>query len=55
VCIAKTLERALHLAIVLERTCKIYMIAQMAGGQVHQLPDEVVEDEQDLWEMMSGY
>jgi len=54
VCIAKTLEKALHLAIVLERTCKIYMISKQVGTPKH-LPDEVVEDEQDLWEMMSGY
>jgi L-fuculose-phosphate aldolase len=55
VCIAKTLKKALHLAIVLERTCKIYTIARMSGGSVYQLPEEVVEDEQDLWEVMSGY
>ena len=54
VCIAKTLEKALHLAMVLERTCKIYMISKQIGTPKH-LPDEVVEDEQDLWEMMSGY
>ena len=54
VCIAKTLEKALHLSIVLERTCKIYMIAKQVGTPKH-LPEEVVEDEQDLWEMMSGY
>lgn len=54
VCIAKTLEKALHLSIVLERTCKIYMIAKQVGNPTH-LPEEVVEDEQDLWEMMSGY
>jgi len=54
VCIAKTLEKALHLSIVLERTCKIYMIAKQVGTP-KQLPAEVVEDEQDLWEMMSGY
>jgi len=54
VCIAKTLEKALHLSIVLERTCKIYLIAKQVGTPKH-LPEEVVEDEQDLWEMMSGY
>ena len=54
VCIAKTLEKAFHLAIVLERTCKIYMISKQVGTP-KRLPDEVVEDEQDLWEMMSGY
>ena len=55
VCIAKTLKKALHLAILLERTCKIYTIAKMSGGEVHHLPEDVVEDEQDVWEMMSGY
>jgi len=55
VCIAKTLEKALHLAIVLERTCKIYTISNTAGIGAKQLPKDVVEDEQDLWEMMSGY
>ena len=54
VCIAKTLEKAFHLAIVLERTCKIYMISKQVGTP-KRLPDEVVEDEQDLWVMMSGY
>jgi L-fuculose-phosphate aldolase len=54
VCIAKTLEEALHLAILLERICRIYMIAKQAGTPTH-LPAEVVEDEQDVWEMMRGY
>jgi L-fuculose-phosphate aldolase len=54
VCIAKTLTKALHLAIVLERTCKIYMLAKQAGTP-KLLPNDVVEEEQDLWEMMSGY
>ncbi|MHA1494646.1 MAG: class II aldolase/adducin family protein [Candidatus Thorarchaeota archaeon] len=55
VCIAKTLEKALHLAIVLERTCKIYTISATGSIGAKHLPDEVVEGEQDLWEMMSGY
>ena len=55
VCVAKTLKKALHLAILLERICKIYMLAKMSGGKVYHLPDDVVEDEQDLWEVMSGY
>lgn len=54
VCIAKTLKDALHLAILLERICKIYMIAKQTGTPTH-LPEEVVEDEQDVWEMMRGY
>ncbi len=54
VCIAKDLKKALHLAIVLERTCKIYMLAKQVGTPKH-LPDDVVEEEQDLWEMMSGF
>lgn len=55
VCIARTLGQALHLAIVLERTCKIYQITQMADGAAHHLPEDVVEDEQDIWEMMRDY
>ena len=55
VCIAKTLEKALFLSILLERTCKIYLIAQTGDGRSYRLPKEAVEDEQDLWEMMSGY
>jgi L-fuculose-phosphate aldolase len=55
VCIAKTLEKALHLAILLERTCKIYLIAKSGDGAAHTLPKDAVDDEQDLWEMMRGY
>ena len=55
VCVAKTLKKALHLAVLLERICKIYMIAHTSGNTVYHLPDNVVEDEQDLWEVMSGY
>ncbi len=54
VCIGKTLKEALHLAIVLERTCRIYLIAKQSGTP-HHLPEEVVEDEQDVWEMMRGF
>lgn len=54
VCIAKTLKESLHLARLLERICKIYMIAKQTGTPT-QLPEEVVEDEQDVWEMMRGY
>ena len=52
VCIARTLERALYLAIFLERTCKIYQITEMAEGSAHHLPEDVIEDEEDLWEIM---
>ena len=55
VCIAKTLEKALHLAIVLERTCKIYTLSTIGSIGATSLPTSVVEDEQDIWEMMSGY
>jgi len=54
VCIARTMKEALHLAILLERICKIYMIAKQVGTPIH-LPEEVVEDEQDVWEMMRDY
>lgn len=54
VCIGKTLKEALHLALILERTCEIYLIAKQVGTP-HHLPEEVVEDEQDVWEMMRGF
>lgn len=54
VCYAKTLKHALFLSILLERACKIYMLAKQVGTPV-ELPDEVVEDEQDLWEMMREF
>jgi L-ribulose-5-phosphate 4-epimerase len=54
VCIAKTLKDALFLSILLERACKIYMTAKQVGTPI-ELPEDVVEDEQDLWEMMSEF
>jgi L-fuculose-phosphate aldolase len=54
VCYAKSLEEALFLSIVLERACKIYLTAKCAG-KVIKLPEDVVEDEQDIWDMMSQY
>lgn len=54
VCIAKTLKEALFLSLLLERTCKIYMLAKQVGVPKY-LPDDVVEDEQEIWELMSGY
>ncbi len=54
VCYAKTLKEALFLSIILERACKIYMTAKCAG-KVNELPEEVVEDEQDIWDMISQY
>jgi L-fuculose-phosphate aldolase len=54
VCIGKTLKEALHLAILLERTCRVYLIAKQVGLP-RQLPEDVVEDEQDVWEMMRDY
>jgi L-fuculose-phosphate aldolase len=54
VCYAKTLKEALFLSIILERACKIYMTAKCAG-KVNELPEEVVEDEQDIWDMLSSY
>lgn len=50
----KTLKETLHLAILLERTCKIYILA-LECGKPTQLPEEVVEDEEDLWQMMRQY
>jgi L-fuculose-phosphate aldolase len=51
VCIGKTLKGTLRLAVLLERACKIYLLAKQAGAPNH-LPEDVVEDEQDLWEIM---
>ncbi|MFW9974089.1 MAG: class II aldolase/adducin family protein, partial [Candidatus Thorarchaeota archaeon] len=51
---AKTLKDALFLSILLERACKIYMTAKQAGKPV-ELPEDVVEDEQDIWEMMHEF
>ena len=54
VCCAKTLKDALFLSILLERTCKIYMTAKQVGKPI-ELPEDVVEDEQDIWEMMREF
>ncbi|TET07814.1 MAG: class II aldolase/adducin family protein [Candidatus Thorarchaeota archaeon] len=54
VCYAKTLKEALFLSIILERACKIYMTAKCAG-KVNELPEEVVEDEQDIHDMLAQY
>ena len=54
VCIAKTLKDALFLSVLLERACKIYMTAKQVGKPV-ELPEDVVEDEQDIWEMMKEF
>ena len=54
VCCAKTLKEALFLSILLERACKIYMTAKQVGTPL-ELPEDVVEDEQDLWEMMREF
>jgi L-fuculose-phosphate aldolase len=54
VCIGKTLRGTLRLAVLLERACKIYMLAKQAGTPRH-LPEDVVEDEQELWEFMKDY
>ena len=53
-CIGKNLGDALHNAQLLERTCKIYLTALQVGVPA-QLPEDVVEDEMDLWEMMKEY
>ena len=54
VCIAKTIKNALFLSILLERACKIYMTAKQVGSPI-ELPEDVVEDEQDIWEMMKEF
>jgi len=54
VCIAKTIKEALFLSILVERACKIYMTAKQVGAPI-ELPEDVVEDEQDIWEMMREF
>lgn len=54
VCLAKTLKDALFLSILLERACQIYMTAKQVGKPI-ELPEDVVEDEQDIWEMMRDF
>ena len=53
-CIGKNLRKALDNAILLERTCQIYLIALQAGQPI-ELPADVVEEEADLWEMMRDF
>lgn len=54
VCCAKTIRKAMEKAILLERTCKIYILAKQIGNPIH-LPEDVVEDEADLWEIMRDF
>ncbi|MFX1602694.1 MAG: class II aldolase/adducin family protein [Promethearchaeota archaeon] len=54
VCCAKTIRKAMEKAILLERTCKIYLLAKQIGDPIH-LPADVVEDEADLWEIMRDF
>lgn len=54
VCCAKTIRKAMEKAILLERTCKIYLLAKQIGNPIH-LPEDVVEDEADLWEIMRDF
>lgn len=53
-CIGRDIHEALHKMMLLERSCKIYLIALQAGKPI-QLPEEVVEDEMDIWQMMKSY
>lgn len=54
VCIGKTLQNALRLSVLLERACKIFVLAKQVGTP-NLLPDDVVEDEMDLWELMKDH
>ena len=54
ICCAKTIRKAMEKAILLERTCRIYLLAKQIGDPIH-LPEEVVEDEADLWEIMRDF
>ncbi|MDF1539514.1 MAG: class II aldolase/adducin family protein [Candidatus Thorarchaeota archaeon] len=53
-CFGKNIKDAMHNSILLERSCKIYLMALQAGQPV-ELPEEVVEDEADIWDMMRHY
>ena len=53
-CVGKTPRDAMDVANLLERACRIYTIALQLGTP-SQLPDDVVEDEEDLWKMMCEY
>ena len=48
------IRKALDNAILLERTCRIYLLALRAGKPI-PLPEDVVEDEEDLWEIMRDF
>ncbi|MFO7836322.1 MAG: class II aldolase/adducin family protein [Candidatus Thorarchaeota archaeon] len=47
-CVGKSLRDALDSAILLERACKIYMIAAQVG-KPSQLPEKIVTDEKRKW------
>jgi len=49
----KTLDEALDKSVLLERACKIYLLS-LRAGEPHLLPDEVIEDESDIWKMLQG-
>jgi L-fuculose-phosphate aldolase len=53
-CCGGSLREALDVALLLERACRIYLIA-LQFGKPTQLPEEVVEMESDLWQMLKGY
>lgn len=53
-CVGKNLQQAFDNAVLLERSCRIYLLA-LQVGEPKELPEDVIEDEQDLWEMMRGY
>ena len=48
-CIGKDLEEALHFAILLERTCKSFLLA-LQVDQPTTLPEEAIEVGKSLWE-----
>ncbi len=54
VCVGKTLKNALRLSVLLERACKIYHLAKQVGTP-NLLPEDVVEDEMDLWDLMKDH
>ncbi|MFW9908541.1 MAG: class II aldolase/adducin family protein [Candidatus Thorarchaeota archaeon] len=52
--IGKDIHEALHKMVLFERSCQIFLMALQAGTPI-ELPEDVVEDEMDIWDMMRSY
>lgn len=53
-CAAKNLKKAFNLCALVEKSAKIYVEAMKLGG-IHNLPDEVVEAEKEMYKAMKDY